>query len=108
MTSYEIHTLVVVRKNYNASSGRLLPLCESDYILGARMDQYIFSANMPCFKSRFTLILTVFLTNLQIIESYQEISFCPKELVFNPRGVSKIIKLQNKEKCKLCFIILVP
>ena len=75
--------------------------------LGALMSQYFFSANMPCFQLRLTLIFTVFLMNLQIIESFQEIPFCPKELVFNPRGVSTRIQLQNKEKCKLCIMILV-
>ena len=78
------------------------------YVLSARMDQYLFSENMPFFKSRLTLVFIAFLNNLQIIESYHEIPFCPKELEFNPRGVSKIIKLQDKEKCKLCLMILMP
>ena len=85
----------------NCSTGPVL-------ILGARMYMYLFSASMPCFKSRLTLVFTTFLTNLQIIESYHEIPFCPKELEFNPRGVSTRIKLQDKEKCKLFFMILMP
>ena len=75
--------------------------------LGILMSQYFFSANFLCFKLRLTLIFTVFTLNLQIIERYQEIPFCPKDLEFNPRGVSTIIQLQNKEKCKFFIMILV-
>ena len=60
------------------------------------------------FQVKRALVFITFLNNHQIIESYHEIPFCPKELEFHPRGVSKVIKLQDKEKCKLCFMILMP